>query len=72
MTDIQRQAWEQSMVKTYGSVEAGQAEMSRRSQLQKGIPKVTSGFANKDLAREAGKLGAQKRWAKVRAEKENN
>lgn len=59
-----KQLWEERMIKKYGSVEAGRAEMSRYSQLQRGIPKPTSGFANKDLAKKAGKLGAEKRWNK--------
>jgi len=59
-----RQLWEERMIKQFGSLEAAKEEMRRRSKLQEGIPKRTSGFANKDLAKKAGELGAAKRWNK--------
>lgn len=59
---IHRLAWEQLMISKYGSVEAGQEEMRRRSVKSKGVPKRTVFKDNPELARQAGKKGALKRW----------
>lgn len=60
---LHQQAWEATMIKRYGSVEAGKEEMKRRSELSKGVPKRTLFKEDPEKAREAGRLGAQKRWA---------
>lgn len=61
-----KQLWEERMIAQYGSVEAGKAKMREFSQLQKGKPKPNSPLKkNPELAKQLGKMGADKRWNKT-------
>lgn len=58
------------MVKKHGSEEAVKEFMKEAQRKSREKYKGTGGFAaNKKLASEAGKLGAEKRWGNVRTDK---
>lgn len=59
-----REKWLQSMIKKHGSPEAVREFMQAAYKKGRKNYKGTGGFyANKELAKEAGRKGAEKRWA---------
>lgn len=72
MEKTHRQKWLDAMIKKHGSEEAVREFMKEAQRKSREKYKGTGGFAaNKKLASEAGKLGAEKRWGNVRTNNTN-
>lgn len=64
--------WWSKMIAIHGSEEAVREFMKKAQKKSREKYKGTGGFAaNKKLASEAGKLGAEKRWGNVRTNNTN-
>ncbi len=65
-----KEKWMATMISKYGSVEAVREVMREGQKRSRENYKGNGGFgSSKELAKRAGKLGAEKRWGDVRTDK---